>query len=94
MAAATKAPMSETMDTEIQPMDQHVPQDEKSGTALDDNDMHRMGKVQELKVCSSYLGTYLLFFGLPSDISQNREICDLRLHWGLLPLFKQHGSLF
>lgn len=51
MAAASKSSRSGTVDMEIKPMDQGVPQDQNSGTAMDDSDMQRMGKAQELKVC-------------------------------------------
>lgn len=38
------------MDMEVHPLDQDVPPTQK-GTVLDDHDMQRMGKIQELKVC-------------------------------------------
>lgn len=37
------------MDMEVHPLDQDVRT--QKGTALDENDMQRMGKIQELKVC-------------------------------------------
>ena len=71
----TKAPGLEAMDMELQNIGQHVPQNQTAGTALDNSDMHRMGKVQELKVrLHGYItGVFYL-------ISQNREIYDLWLH--------------
>jgi hypothetical protein len=38
------------MDMDVHPLDQDVPPTQK-GTVLDDHDMQRMGKIQELKVC-------------------------------------------
>lgn len=38
------------MDMEVHPLDHDVPATQK-GTVLDDHDMQRMGKIQELKVC-------------------------------------------
>lgn len=35
---------------EVHPLDHDVPATQK-GTVLDDHDMQRMGKIQELKVC-------------------------------------------
>ncbi|KAJ5682362.1 GABA permease [Penicillium macrosclerotiorum] len=55
MQAPTKPPRLETQDTEIHPMEPMDPmnqdgsQSHKTATVLDDSDMHRMGKVQELK---------------------------------------------
>lgn len=46
--AATKTTALETMDIELTHRDQDTPQ--KSGTVVDDDEMHRMGKVQEFKV--------------------------------------------
>lgn len=50
MQAPTKSTRLETMDMEVHPLDQDVPPTQK-GTVLDDHDMQRMGKIQELKVC-------------------------------------------
>ena len=50
MQAANKSTRLETMDMEVHPLDQDVPPAQK-GTVLDDHDMQRMGKIQELKVC-------------------------------------------
>jgi hypothetical protein len=47
---STKAPGLEALDMELQTVGQNVPQNQNAGTALDNSDMHRMGKVQELKV--------------------------------------------
>lgn len=74
MQASTKAPGLEALDMEgNQPVDQDGSQ--KEGTALDDHDMHRMGKVQELKVC--------LLASCAAPITNltlsNREIYDLWL---------------
>ncbi|KAJ6079211.1 hypothetical protein N7467_008964 [Penicillium canescens] len=46
---STKAPGLEALDMEMQTVGQNVPQNQNAGTALDNSDMHRMGKVQELK---------------------------------------------
>lgn len=46
--AATKATALETMDIELTHRDQDTSQ--KGGTGLDDDEMQRMGKVQEFKV--------------------------------------------
>lgn len=46
--AATKTTALETTDIELTHRDQDTPQ--KEGTVLDDDEMHRMGKVQEFKV--------------------------------------------
>lgn len=50
MQAPNKTTRLETMDMEVHPLDQDVPPTQK-GTVLDDHDMQRMGKIQELKVC-------------------------------------------
>lgn len=50
MQAPNKSTRLETMDMEVHPLDQDVPPTQK-GTVLDDHDMQRMGKIQELKVC-------------------------------------------
>jgi hypothetical protein len=72
---STKAPGLEAMDMELQHVGQNVPQNQTAGTALDNSDMHRMGKIQELKV--RLLGYIAGVFYL---IYQNREIYDLWLH--------------
>ncbi|KAJ5089554.1 hypothetical protein N7532_008238 [Penicillium argentinense] len=48
MQVRNKTARSETQDMEVQPMDQDVAPSPKTAV-LDDNDMHRMGKTQELK---------------------------------------------
>ncbi|KAF3390615.1 hypothetical protein F1880_009395 [Penicillium rolfsii] len=48
MQALNKPTRLETMDLEVHPIDQDVPSSQK-GTVLDDHDMQRMGKIQELK---------------------------------------------
>ncbi|KKK27214.1 putative GABA permease [Aspergillus rambellii] len=47
MQDPNKPPRLEPLDMEDPPMDRNVPPE--SGTVLDDNDMQRMGKIQELK---------------------------------------------
>jgi hypothetical protein len=50
--ASVKASGLEMLDTELQSMDRDVASpDPKTGTVVDDHDMQRMGKAQELKVC-------------------------------------------
>lgn len=53
MQAPNKTTRLETMDMEVRPLDQDVPSTQK-GTVLDDHDMQRMGKIQELKVCVGF----------------------------------------
>lgn len=79
MQASDKALGLETLDMDERLMDQGVLQHTEAGvgagTALDDGDMHRMGKVQELKACLplSLHRIHVLTFS-------NREIYDLWLH--------------
>jgi hypothetical protein len=47
-------------------------------TALDDDDMHRMGKIQEFKVCLPVLPTITKPYSFLTF--SNREIYDLWLH--------------
>lgn len=50
METSIKATALETLDMGI--MDQRNPGvSQHGGTALDDDEMHRMGKIQEFKVC-------------------------------------------
>ncbi len=59
MQAPNKSTRLETMDMEVQPLDHDVPATQK-GTVLDDHDMQRMGKIQELKVCRLFEAETLL----------------------------------
>lgn len=81
MQAPSKTPGPEFQDVDEQAMDHGLLQEAQSGayigTALDDGDMHRMGKVQELKACLLTIidispNRFLTF--------SNREIYDLWLH--------------
>jgi hypothetical protein len=49
MDASLKATALETLDMGI---DHRNPRTSHGGTVLDDNEMNRMGKIQEFKVCS------------------------------------------
>jgi hypothetical protein len=46
----TKAPGLEALDMELQQVGPNVSRGKNAPTALDNDDMHRMGKVQQLKV--------------------------------------------
>ncbi|GLI80698.1 hypothetical protein PoHVEF18_009055 [Penicillium ochrochloron] len=54
MQAPNKSTRLETMDMEVHPLDQDVPPTQK-GTVLDDHDMQRMGKIQELKATWEFI---------------------------------------
>lgn len=56
---------------EVQPTDEDIFYHDKEGTALDSNDMRRMGKVQELKV---WLLSRLLCVEPPSHILKQRNL--------------------
>jgi hypothetical protein len=51
MQVHTKPPRLGTMDVEVNSPALSHEGGRQAGTVLDDTDMHRMGKVQELKVC-------------------------------------------
>lgn len=53
MPMSSKAPGSRAVDMELQFTDHDLSRGQKLAEALDDNDMHRMGKVQQFKVCLS-----------------------------------------
>jgi hypothetical protein len=68
--ASVKASGLEMLDTELQVMERDVTSpDVKSGTVIDDHDMQRMGKAQELKVCQ--------FHCIDLSSNSNRETCAL-----------------
>jgi hypothetical protein len=58
METSTKGTALETLDMGTDHRNEWASQ--QGGTALDDDEMHRMGKVQEFKVCS------LAFVGITS----------------------------
>jgi hypothetical protein len=51
MEASAKALRLATQDIEIQPTEQDDSQNPEPGTAVDDDDMQRIVKIQEFKVC-------------------------------------------
>lgn len=54
METSIKATALETLDMGID--GRNPGSSRQGGTALDDDEMHRMGKVQEFKVCSPFVG--------------------------------------
>lgn len=81
MRASSKTPGPEYRDVDEQAIGHGLLQEAQAGaevsTALDDGDMHRMGKVQELKAC--LLATIAITMNQFLTFS-NREIYDLWLH--------------
>lgn len=63
------------MDMEVHPLHQDVPSTQK-GTLLDDHDMQRMGKIQELKVCRLFSAERPLRSNPSVSHSSTSEICD------------------
>lgn len=79
MQASGKTLGPEIRDLDEQVTDHGLLQEAHSGpevgTALDDGDMHRMGKAQELKACLPLPPILHRFL-----TASNREICDPWLH--------------